>query len=204
MALETATYIHELNQSNPVGATDPKSQGDDHIRLLKTTTQNTWPNVEGAVLATHGELNILAGATLDTAELNKLDGLTATQAELANTDRDADYAVTRVGYLGLPNNDQSANYGIVAADNGKLIRHPLGAGGSDVYTIPSNAGLALPIGFCFSLINLESANVSIAITTDTLRWGTTQTGTRTVAQYGLVTCVKVDTTIWKITGDGIS
>lgn len=44
MALEAGTYISDLNQSNPVGATDPKSQGDDHIRLIKTVLKNTLPN----------------------------------------------------------------------------------------------------------------------------------------------------------------
>lgn len=63
MGLEVATLIHELNPANPVGATDPKSQGDDHIRLLKTTIQNTFPNVDGAVLPTHTELNFVDGVT---------------------------------------------------------------------------------------------------------------------------------------------
>lgn len=44
MGLETGTYFQDLNQSNPIGATDPKAQGDDHIRLLKTTAKNTFPN----------------------------------------------------------------------------------------------------------------------------------------------------------------
>lgn len=42
MGLETGTYINDLNPANPLG-TDPKSQGDDQIRLLKTTVKNTFP-----------------------------------------------------------------------------------------------------------------------------------------------------------------
>jgi len=61
MGLESATYISGLNASNPVGATDPKSQGDDHIRLIKSTLLNTWPNVTGEVSASHVELSLLAG-----------------------------------------------------------------------------------------------------------------------------------------------
>ena len=82
MGLEAATFIHELDPSNPVGGSDPKSQGDDHIRLTKSTLQNTLPNVEGAVTASHTELNILNGATVTTAELNKLDGFTGDAAAL--------------------------------------------------------------------------------------------------------------------------
>lgn len=82
MGLETATYIHELDSDNPVGASDPKSQGDDHLRMLKLTLQNTLPNIEGVVNASHTELNILVGATVSSAELNKLDGVTVTTAEI--------------------------------------------------------------------------------------------------------------------------
>lgn len=60
MGLETATYIHELDPANPVGGADPKSQGDDHIRLTKQVLQNTLPNVEGEVTVTHTQLNSLA------------------------------------------------------------------------------------------------------------------------------------------------
>lgn len=63
MGLETATLIHELVSTNPVGASDPKSQGDDHIRLIKATLQNTFANVDGAVTASHTELNYVDGVT---------------------------------------------------------------------------------------------------------------------------------------------
>lgn len=63
MGLETATFISGLNASNPVGATDPKSQGDDHLRLIKTTLLNTLPNLTGAMTASHTELNNLDGVT---------------------------------------------------------------------------------------------------------------------------------------------
>ena len=62
MALESATYIDGLNASNPTG-TDPKSQGDDHIRLLKSTVKATFPNISGAVTPTHTELNYVDGVT---------------------------------------------------------------------------------------------------------------------------------------------
>lgn len=62
MSLETATYISDLNASNPT-ATDLKSQGDDHIRLLKSAVKATFPNVSAAVTPTHLELNYVAGVT---------------------------------------------------------------------------------------------------------------------------------------------
>lgn len=62
MALESGTYINDLNENNPTG-TDPKSQGDDHLRLIKKTVKNSFPNVEGAVTASHTELNYVDGVT---------------------------------------------------------------------------------------------------------------------------------------------
>jgi len=81
MALETGTYIDSLNASNPA-ATDALSQADDHLRLIKSTVKATFPNVSGAVTATHTELNLIDGVTASTAELNILDGVTSTASEL--------------------------------------------------------------------------------------------------------------------------
>ena len=49
MGLEAATYISGLNASNPVHATDNVSQGDDHLRLIKSTLLATFPNINAAV-----------------------------------------------------------------------------------------------------------------------------------------------------------
>lgn len=62
MGLETGTYISALNASNPVVG-DNKTEGDDHIRLLKATILATFPNISGAVTPTHTELNYVDGVT---------------------------------------------------------------------------------------------------------------------------------------------
>ena len=81
MALESGTYIDSLNSSNPA-STDALSAADDHLRLIKSTVKSTFPNVAGAVTATHTELNLIDGVTASTLELNILDGVTATAAEI--------------------------------------------------------------------------------------------------------------------------
>lgn len=68
MPLETATYISDLNSSNPA-STDTLDKADDHLRLIKSTLLATFPGLTGAV-------------TADQAELNKLDGLATTKTEL--------------------------------------------------------------------------------------------------------------------------
>ena len=72
MGLETGTYIDSLNSSNPA-AGDPVNEGDDHIRLVKSTVKATIPNISGAVTSTHTELNLLDGVTANTTELNYVD-----------------------------------------------------------------------------------------------------------------------------------
>lgn len=62
MPLEIATYVNELVSTNPA-APDQTSQGDDHIRLLKSTLLTTFANLNGAVTATPTELNQLATGT---------------------------------------------------------------------------------------------------------------------------------------------
>ena len=67
MALETGTYISDLNASNPV-STDGLAQADDHLRLIKSTVKATFPSVSGAITATHTEINAVAdGDTAATA-----------------------------------------------------------------------------------------------------------------------------------------
>ena len=48
MALETGDFIPELDPNNPLGS-DPKSAGDDHIRLLKRATQNSFGAFVGTI-----------------------------------------------------------------------------------------------------------------------------------------------------------
>ena len=48
MGLETGTYINDLVTTNPVGATDQKQFGDDHLRLIKSVLKATFPGMAGA------------------------------------------------------------------------------------------------------------------------------------------------------------
>jgi len=77
MALESATYIDGLVATNPV-STDPLSSADDHMRLIKATLKNTFPNITGAVTADKDEINTLDGYTGTTADFNYLVTLNAT------------------------------------------------------------------------------------------------------------------------------
>ena len=56
MSLENAQYIHQLIPTNPT-VSDKLKQGDDHIRMGKRVLLNTFPNIQGPVLASHTTLN---------------------------------------------------------------------------------------------------------------------------------------------------
>jgi hypothetical protein len=62
MTVESVTHISDLNVSYP-GATDAKSEGDDHIRNLKVALKTDLPNITGPVTATQAELNRVVGVT---------------------------------------------------------------------------------------------------------------------------------------------
>lgn len=49
MGLEAVTYIADFVQTNPIGASDPKSEGDDHIRNIKKALQNCFPSLSGQI-----------------------------------------------------------------------------------------------------------------------------------------------------------
>jgi hypothetical protein len=110
-----------------------------------------------------------------------------------------------VGYLNIPQNSQSAAYTLVLADAGKHIFHPSTDANARTFTIPANSSVAYPIGTAISFINMTSQVVSIAITTDTMYLSSAgTTGTRSLAQYGSATAIKITSTEWIISGSGLT
>lgn len=78
MGLETGTYISDLVVTNPT-STDPKSQGDDHLRLVKATLKNTFPNITGAMTVSHTVLNYVATLTSNVQDQINTKGAIAGQ-----------------------------------------------------------------------------------------------------------------------------
>jgi hypothetical protein len=110
-----------------------------------------------------------------------------------------------VGFRTIPQNSQSAAYTLVLADSGKHIFHPVGDNNARTFTIPANSSVAFPIGTAITFINMAVADVTIAITTDTLTLSPDGTsGSRTLATNGSATCVKITSTEWLISGSGLT
>ena len=130
MGLETGTYIDSLNSSNPT-AGDAVSEGDDHLRLIKSTVKATFPNLSGAVTSTQAELNLLDGVTANTTELNYVDITTLGTVEASKAvTADANKDVTAIRNLTIT--------GALSAGSGLVTM-------SDIYPVGSiyiNAAVA--------------------------------------------------------------
>lgn len=110
-----------------------------------------------------------------------------------------------VGFLNIPQNSQSAAYTLVLADAGKHIYHPTTDANARTYTIPANSSVAYPIGTAITFINMTTQVVTIAITTDTMYLSSAgTTGSRSLAQYGSATAIKMTSTTWLISGSGLT
>jgi hypothetical protein len=110
-----------------------------------------------------------------------------------------------VGFRNIPVNSQSAAYTAVLADSGKVIFHPSTDANARTFTIPANGSVAYPIGTAITFINMTSQVVTIAITTDTMYLSSAgTTGSRSLAQYGSATAIKMTSTTWLISGSGLT
>ena len=92
---------------------------------------------------------------------------------------------------------------LVITDKGKTIGFT-GSTAAQTMTIPANASVAYQIGTFVAFDNTGSVSISIAITTDTLRFAADNTtGTRTLAAGGYAVAQKVAATEWKIAGSAL-
>jgi len=110
-----------------------------------------------------------------------------------------------VGFRNIPINSKSAAYTTVLADSGKVIFHPSTDANARTFTIDSNANVAYPLGTAITFINMTSQVVTIAITSDTMYLSSAgTTGSRSLAQYGSATAIKMTSTTWLISGSGLT
>ena len=97
-------------------------------------------------------------------------------------------------------NVQSASYTLALTDRGKSIDTTAGV------TIPLNSAVSFPVGSIVSITNTSTASIAITATTNvTLHFaGTSTTGNRTLALFGVATMRKIATDTWVISGAGLS
>jgi hypothetical protein len=176
---------------------------DDIPGINDVSTETvSWSTITGTptTLAGYGITNGITAATA-AATYAPIASPTFTGTPLV-PDNDTVSTNYAVGYREAPPVSKTTNYGLVLADRGKAI---LMNGTSLTLTIPANAAIQFPVGTVIIIVNLNSTALSIAISVDTLTLAnSTTTGTRTLAQNGLATCVKIGSTSWLISGAGLT
>lgn len=114
------------------------------------------------------------------------------------------YNGTEIGFRRIPQRFSSTNTTTVAADDGGHLYHPTTDDNPRTFTIDSNANVAYPVGTAITFVN-DQNTLTIAITDDTLVWAEDgSTGSRTLAENGIATALKVTSTRWIISGVGLS
>ena len=139
MGLESVTHLDDLDATNPVG-TDPRSEGDDHIRNVKTALLTDFPSISGVVTSTHSELNFVdvAAGTLTASKAIVVDGsskidnlnidnLNINGNTISSTDTNGTVTITPHGTGDIildgqkwPQADGSANYLLKTNGSGQL------------------------------------------------------------------------------------
>jgi hypothetical protein len=193
-----------VNAATNVTGTLPVANGGTGITSLGTGIATFLGTPSSANLAaaltdeTGSGANVFATSpTLVTPILG-----TPTSGTLSNCTVDG---TNSVGFLNIPQNSQSAAYTLVLADAGKHIFHPSTDANARTFTIPANSSVAYPIGTAITFINMTSQVVTIAITTDTMYLSSAgTTGSRSLAQYGSATAIKMTSTTWLISGSGLT
>jgi len=132
---------------------------------------------------------------------SSLTGATIAGADLFIVDDGAGGTNKKIAYqdFGIPVVDDATTTPFSAADLTYANKWYSCSNASAITaTIPANASIAYPVGTTFWFYQVGAGQVTVAVTTDTLR---APNGTKTAAQYSVVSVTKVASTTWVLTGD---
>ena len=183
--------------------------GTDAITIAQSQVTNLTTDLSGKASSTHThpqsditDLTTALAAKAPLASPTFTGTVTGTPADGTTTS-----AATGFGYMGVPQSSAAGttgSYTITAADAGEHIY----ASATRTVTIPANGTVALPIGTTIVFIAGSGATMTIAITTDTLLTAGSGNGgagtSRTLAPHGIATAVKTTSTLWYISGIGLT
>lgn len=136
---------------------------------------------------------------LDVSSLTTIDCASIAGADMLFIDDGGGGTNKTVAYqdFGIPTTTSaSTSIGPVISDANRM--YVTTAATAVTFTIPANASVAYPVGTCFVIHQNGAGQVTVAVTTDTLR---SPNGAKTAAQYSMIQVTKVATTEWVVTGD---
>lgn len=223
-----STSAHTISISNGAGTTNKtinigtaSTGGTTAITLGSTAGATSTIQLNGSVattsaITTGGPLNLnhtnpnisSNNASVASIFTSTVTGINIGSSTIKTTAFPADgttsTAAAGEGYMGMPQVVVSSGGKTLAAtDAGKHIY--VTTNNSQTITIPANTSVALPIGTTVVIVNASGISSSIAINTDTLRLAnSTSTGTRSLASNGMCTLVKINSTEWIASGNGLT
>ena len=173
--------------TGPTGPGFPSQTGNTGKLLVTDGTDVSWSN----------QLSI------DSLISNQIQGTIFNSFVYAPTGPTG--SATNAGFVGIP--QRGSDTGALSLSGAYYV-----AGGhiytsaSRTITIPTNADTPFEIGATIVFISGSGATTTIAISaTDTLILaGTGTTGTRTLSPFGVATAIKITSTSWIISGNGLS
>lgn len=167
---------------------------------------------KASILYDNSATSMTIGGVAASVKLNFTTGAGTSRMTLAAVNADALQTVDdggtfkTVGWRDAPQNTQNTNYTFALVDRGGSVQ----ANGAVTvtYTIPANGVTPLPIGMMVLICNNSNNNLTVAINTDSLVLAGTATGgagvSRTIASNGIGTLYHASSTLWFISGPGVS
>lgn len=161
------------------------------LGALATVTPGTGVATALGVNVGSAGAPVVNGGALGTPSSGALTNCTADGANL-------------VGFRNIPQRASSVDTTTVAGDAGGHLYHPVSDDNPRTFTIDANTDVPYVVGTAITFIN-DQNTLTIAIDSDTLVWAEDgSTGSRTLAENGMATAIKVTSTRWIISGTGLS
>lgn len=198
----TGVFVHVTGSTGPITSLGSTTPGQLRIVVFDSTPTLTH---HATNLILPGSANIVAAAGDCAIFESEGDGAGGTGSRWkCVVYQRADGTPIKPG--ALSGQDKSADYTFVLADANTAVRHPGTDGTGRTFTLPANSSVPFPRYTMITVVNQNGAGVvTLAITTDTLRWSPAgTTGSRTLAANGIATLIKIGDTEWMVSGTGLT
>ena len=196
-AVTSGTGITVTNGTGPI----PSVAIDTTVTADLTTAQTLTNKTLTSPTLTTPALGVATATSINGTTIPTSKTLVATDSTVS--DATTSTAARGLGYMGVPQSSAATtgSYTIVAGDAGEHIYSTA----TRTITIPADASVAFPVGTAITFVAASGATVTIAITSDTLLLaGAGTTGSRTLSPFGMATAVKITSTSWIISGNGLA
>jgi len=194
-------------QVNYAAISQAEAEGGTATNLLSWTAQRVRQAIVAwwAATADKTKLDGMAvGATANATNAELRDRATHTGVQAISTITNLQTSLDAKAARRAAINPQSAAYTLALTDD--VVTHPATDTAARTWTIPANSSVPFPVGTIITLDNRAGAGaITLAINTDTLELvGAGTVGSRTIAAGGQATLLKVEATVWRVGGVGVT